>query len=599
MSSRAVVALALVAGLLLGYVILFERSSATSKELGERKGRVLVSFVRDKVERLEVERQGKRVVLERKPAAGEGELRSFRVVAPFQAAADSDTVDRLLGELEWLSARRTLEPLSSQDEKSFGLDAPRYRIAYTIGRARHVLELGKTDVHGESVYARLDREPRAYVVPKTVLDVLQSQPADYRDKQLVSELTVAWVRKVVLTAEGATTQLSKEGDRWWLSLAPRGYGDGRRIEQLLHALSELRAARYLEPSEHAQAEAALAKPAVRIEVQVVPDEAREDKRPSTLTLVLGGACGVHADERYARTLPSGPPACVKATDLAALTPNPSDLRELRVLIAEPSSVERIELAQAEKIAVKREGEKWQPDGGPTGAVDRESVEAWLQAMSKVRALRVESRPFEARGSVTFGLGGDKLERVAVAAPDAREELSLKRGDEPLTHTFSAELTDLLSVFSGRFAPLEVWAAHQPSEVQKVEASDRGRTRGSKLEDGRWRGEGVDSERTRELVRALLDLRAHLIVTDRARPAHGFTPGAPNVKLTLTSGRTLSLEIGAPTSDGVYARVNSERIIEIGRDIPPLIAELAGGPRAAPEPAPADELDHGDHEDHAH
>lgn len=603
MSKRAVIALALVAGLLLGYVLLFERSSATSKELDERKGRVLVSFVRDKVERLEVERQGKRVVLERKPGA-EGELRSFRVTAPYQAAADADTVDRLLGELEWLSARRTLDSLSAEDEKNFGLSAPRYRISYTVGRERHVLELGKPDVHGESVYARLDRAPRAYVVPKTVLDVLQHAPADYRDKQLISDLTVAWVRKVVLSAGGASMELSKEGDRWWLSVAPRGYGDGRRIDQLLHAVSELRAARYLEPSEHEKAEAALATPDVRMEIRVVPDESREDKRAQSYTLLVGGPCGAHADERYARALPGGAPACIKATELAALTPKPSDLRELRLLIAEPSSVERIELARGEKIAVKRDGEKWQPDGGATGNVDRESVEAWLQALSKVRALRVESRALEPHGSLSFALPDAKSERIALAVPNGQGELSVKRADEPLTLTYSAELADLLSVFSGRFAPLEVWSAHQPSEVQRVDASEGGRSRSMVLEDGRWREEGVDSarvdsERVRELVRALLDLRAHLIVAERPRPAHGIVPSAPSLKLTLANGRTLSLELGAATSDGFYARVNGERVIEVGRDVPPLIAELAGGARAAPTPAASDDLDHGDHEDHEH
>ena len=125
MSKRAIVVLAILVVALGAYIALFERTSLTSKELGERKGRVLTSFVRAKVDRLEIQRKGQRVVLERDLTEG-NELGGWRMLAssPGQKAdentsADDDAVDRLLGELEWLSARRTFENLSVQDVQRF------------------------------------------------------------------------------------------------------------------------------------------------------------------------------------------------------------------------------------------------------------------------------------------------------------------------------------------------------------------------------------------------------------------------------------------------------------------------------------------------
>ena len=606
MSKRAVVALSIVAALLFAYVALFERESVTSKELGERKGRVLPAFVRDKVERLEIERRGKRVVLERAPAK-EGALRQFALVAPMQAPADQDMVDRVLGELEWLSARRTLEPLTPEDERRFGLHAPRYRVAFTIAGARHKLEIGGEDVHGDGVYARVDGESRAHVVPKSVLDVLAHEPGAFRDKQLLPDLTVAWVRKVTLERAGHRSELVKEGERWWLNADPRGYGDARRIEALLHALSELRAVRYVEPEQLARAEQALAAPALRIEASVVPDETREDKTPKLLGLAVGGACEGHPGERYARALPNGAPVCVREEDLKVFSAGPTELRDLRLMAADPSAVERFQLERAAaRNALRRDGESWRADGG-TASVDRDAVEAWLRDLALARAVRVlPERHFEQRGSLTLELAGGARERIEFGEPDAQGEIVVKRGDEPLLLAFPPSSYDLLTPAEERFASLEVWAAHQPSEVQRVTARDAGKLRTWGVEGGAWKplsaasDAGVEgAERTRELVRALVDLRARAYVSPSPRAGHGLSASATDVELMLRNGKTLRLQLGAPTSAGAYARVNDRAVYEVEPDILGIIRELAGGARA-PVEAPrseAEQPDHGDEHDH--
>jgi len=584
MSKRAIVALGVVAALLLGYVLAFERTSITSKELSERKARVLPSFVREKVDRLELERQGQRVVLEKKPNE-EGELRGWRLLAPVASEADEDVVDRVLGELEWLSARRTLDALTPEDAKRFGLAAPRYRVTYGTAGSRHVLEVGNEDVHADGVYVRVDRAARAHVVPKTLVDALKHEPGDFRDKQLLAALTVAWVQKLVVTRGDGKSELDKQADRWWLGSEPRGFADGKRVDELLHALADLRAARYVEPSGLPAAHEGLRSPTLRLDVNVQPEASREDQKARALGLEVGGACAGREGELYARALPDGPPVCVRADALQPLSASDSELRELRLFATDTSAIERFELAQgASKLGAQRAGESWKGQG--TESLDRDAVEGWLSDLAAARATRVAPlAAFSEQGSLTLTLVGAKRERIAFSALDARGELVVKRGDEPLLVSFPASVFDRLQPLNGRFAALEPWSQHQPSEVQRVEARDEGRVRTLHLDGGRWLAPdgGADHERSRALVRRLVDLRVHAFVSGEPRPWHGITGSATRVVLTLASGRTLSLELGAPTAIGAYARLDGQRVVEIERDVVGIVRELAGG---APAPLEA-------------
>jgi hypothetical protein len=634
MNKRGIVVLGLVALLLLAYVLLFERASVTSKERSERSGRVLVSFVREKVERLTVQRNGTRVVLSRTPR-DDGTFAGFRVLAPYAAKADDDAVDQVLGELEWLSAKRTLDAITPQDEQRFGLSTPRYRVSFEAGRDQHTLAIGHDDVHGDGVYVRVDGEPRAYVVPKSVVDVLAHEPGHFRDKQLFPELTVAWARKLEIVRGTTQHRFSKDDGRWWIAQEPKVYADGKRVDELLHTLSELRAAHYLEPSELAAAKAAFAGDVTRVEVAVVPDETREDKKPRTPVLVIAAPCAAHPGERYARAEPGdgteAPAVCVAAADLVPLEIGNEPLRELRLFASEVSAVHSFVLAQGkQKLALAREGEHWKAQSGTAaesvGSVDGEAVETWLSDLAAARAVQfAPASDFVATGSLTLELADDKREQLAFGALSASGELPVKRGSEPSLAMFPASVFDRLQPTPGRFVSLELWGKHQPSEVVKIEASAAGRSRVTILDAGQWRVSEVgaragvasaapaavlDSERVREVVRALVDLRARSYASDQLRPGMGLEgkgtgaaasrsgDAATRLRLGLQDGSALTLELGAATDRGAYARVDGRSIVEVGSDVLAAIVELAGGPRA-PEPPPQQVGDeHEDEDDEA-
>src|SRR5262249_33646815 len=151
-----------------------------------RKGRVLDSFVRGKVERLEVQRRGVTTVLARVPVddadpfSGGG----WRVEKPYAARADQNTVDSLLGALEWIDSRRALGELKESEREQFGLNHPRFRVAYQVGRERVSLNIGAPAADGGGYYLQVTGQPRAFVVGKDLLEALDREPNDYHTREL-------------------------------------------------------------------------------------------------------------------------------------------------------------------------------------------------------------------------------------------------------------------------------------------------------------------------------------------------------------------------------------------------------------------------------
>ncbi len=618
MSQRAVWILAALTALLVGYVLLFERTSVTSKELEQRRGRVLEKFVRDRVDRLELQRAGKTVVLERKPGEG-GTLGVWKMVEPVAGEADQDAVDQILGELEWLSARRTIENVSEEDAKAFGLSAPRYRIWYRVGGERHLLAVGKLDVHSQGVYVRTSDLTRAQVVPKTLTEALDHPPGHFRNKDFLGGAVMAWVRKIERDwgDERLVITRAEASEPWWMEPSgetPRGYADEKRVDSLLSALNDLRATRYLEEGPLLTgAKVALAKPELALRVSVIPDAKREDQSPRLVDLRVAGPCPDHPNERLAQGGEKGPVVCVAADALAAFEGKTQTFRSTNLVGVDTSQIEAFELSSgARKLALKRSGEDWIAEGKEP--VDREAVENWL---AEVAAVRAESFvPLTERketGRFSFTLAGPKQKVRVLFAAEGQEGIPVRRGEEPLLAIFSARLADLLDPAPHRFASLSPWSEQQPSEIGALEARAEAFSRALALANGAWAvaGKALAPEaelRVRELVKTLLKTRALGYVRERPRPEFGLDKPSGVLVLTRKAAAekpasTLRLELGARGERGIYARFDGGPVLEVDARVLGFLRELAGGAASA-ELAPGADArsgeDHDDeHDEHGH
>ena len=605
MSKRFVVVLAVLVAALAAYIAVYERTSLTSKQLDERKGKVLQTFVRDRVTRLSITRGGVRVVLERK-LDDDGLLTPWKMLEPVRVDADQDSVDKVLGELEWLSARRLLDDVSPGDLAKFGLDKPALRFGYRVAGEDYEARVGAKDAQGDNYYLTIEGAPTVYVVPKTLLEALDHDVGYFREKQLLGDITRAWARRLLISHGSTAHELSKEDGRWWLLDAPKSFADQERVQSLIDTLDGLRAQRFLEGDAKKEALAQLRDDVYVVDLRVIPDTHREDKTAQRFVLRFAGACRGHQGERYAQAGEKGDPVCVRDEDVAAFEGDASALRLMRVLGVDPSQVEALSFTSGDvHWSLKRDGEKWLAEG--LAPPDRLAVEAWLRDLLRAQAEEVvKARPIDASVSLEVSLVPDKKQKLSVDLSSASAAWLAREG-EPAVLRFPAALSALLEPFPGRFSSLSLWPEHKPSEVVALSARDAQLARKLTLDAGSFRlrkggPELPDALHVRELVRDLVKLQAVSNVSDTVRPEFGISTSSTSVSFALADGKELRLELGAETELGLYARVDGARVVLVEPAVKTLVHELAGGERsprlpaaeAAPEPG-EDEL----HDEHEH
>ena len=609
MSKRFVLGLLGLALALIAYIALFERDSLSSKELDERKGRVLSTFVRDHLTQLSLTRDGKGLVLARK-LDDDGTFSPWKLTSPLSAEADQDSVDRLLGELEWLSARRILEHVKSTELEQFGLAKPRFRVGYRASNEDYAFNVGGGDATGDNYYLAYSGEDTVYVVPKTVVEALDHDLGHFRAKEFLGDITSAWAERLTLSS-GAQQPvvLQKESERWHVLSAPKSFADARRVKELIDKLDGLRAVRFLDGEAMSAAQKDLANAQHTVQLRVVPDVHREDKTPQLFVLRLGGDCAGHDGERYAQSGERGDPVCVRAEDVARFAASAEELRLARLYEPEPSEIESLELSAGDQHwKLKRDGEKWQAEGLP--APDREAVEAWLRDLHDSKALGFVSTKLSApRLTLKVSRATPPEELVSVEVTDGKE-LLVQRAGEAVALRFPASLWERLRPFPGRFAPLSLWPGKQPSQVVALSARAEGKARKLVLDEQAFRVRKgappvADAERVRDLVRALIRESAISSISDQARAEQGLDNAWAGVTFSLSgdAGAPATLELGAKSERGLFARVDGTRIVEVDASLAKIVRELASGEQEkVVEPDAGAEEEESDHEhehDHEH
>lgn len=491
MGVRTTIALAVVALALLGYILFVERGSLTTGELDKRKADALPEFVRDRVTKIEIQRKGQRIVLERGPdPENDLDLGRWKLVEPLRAEADQDAVESLLGALEWMSVRRKIEHVGSEDRARFGFDAPRYRVWFTAGRERFPLVVGKPAPRGDGLYVQGKDPSVAQVVGKDLVEGLNHEAGDYHTKELHEGLSVLTTTALTLEdASGVRTLVKREGT-WWLGEgAARAWASQPDVEAVISAIDRLRAKRFVAAEAkdpHAYGFDAPFADLVATYSKFVAPHAPESPgappppKPRTedvnLRLVVGAACAGHAGERYARA-DAGAVMCIAEADLAEARKSVDELRERRLLPFDAMTVKTLRLERdGHALALTRKDEKWSYElrGDKavlaSGQVRDGAAAAWMESLAAARA---ESFAPTSDAAVAGGRWRLHVEREGestaydVAVLDAGASgVRVRRGDEPWHAAYASAVAERLtpeSALDAMQAPAPV-AAPTPTPV---------------------------------------------------------------------------------------------------------------------------------------
>jgi len=499
---------------LFAFIVLYERKTLTTSELRGAQNQLLERFVRSRVDGVEIERNGELAAkLRREREGDEDMLGTWRIVAPFEAAADDDAVSSLLGAIQYAAARRTLEDASAEDRTRYGLDEPRVVARFEVANERIEVRFGGDDPTGAGVY--MATGDLVHVVGRDVFEALDRDAGAFRSKRLVEEGVLA-AKSVRVVRGEATTELSRTETGWRVTVEEGAVlAASAKVEELLSAFNDLEAESFV-------SDVALGDAFLRVEATT-----DREGRDETNVLVVGAPCGDRGEERLAR-VDDGAIACVLTSRLDPLLGDPSALREDR-----PSTISDLEVASmtlaldGTTLRITRDSGAWKfalEGGGRTaeGEADDEAFAAWLREIRQARATSfapiAQLEPYgltRPRGRLELTDTEGARETLEIGAAST-EGLFVRRADEPQVMVLPIAAEALLVPSTLRLRATRLWE-HAEREVRRVVIA-RGRAREVLERDERGLSiveplrVRADRDRSERLARALARLAPSRVVT---------------------------------------------------------------------------------------
>jgi hypothetical protein len=587
-----------VALVLLGFILVFERGSVSTRERDERKGKILDAFVRDRVSRIEIQRKGVTTVLVRDDAKGDVPTEaSFRVMAPYAAEADREAVESLLAALEWITPRRSLGEASAQDRTQFGFDKPRFRVSFEAGHDRGAFSIGAPSNDAAGAYLQTSNDKRTYVVGQDLVEALDHEPDYFHTKTLHKGVSAYSVDKLRIRDAQGEHLIEKRGELYWLQRPEPALASEPVLTEVVEALDALKASRFVIEKPASLDTYGLSSPSLLLAVDSRSFDDNQTKKyegkPEHLELRIGSACKGHEAESYVRA-DEGPVMCATDADLAKLKKSAAELRETRLCVLNDGEIRSVDLrAGKRQLRVEQtdDGHKYRvlEDGKEreSGTVDETALSDWLKSLRGATAVAFEDDPTQTVGPVavamTFERGKDKAPYEVRVGRTQGDRVAVSRAGEKSFAWFGKNVLPLVSASAVKFRKPRVLDV-DPGTFSKLTLSGAGRAEEVVVKQGERylleqpraaAGEQAERPTVEEIARLVSKLDAVRFIADAPAPEHGLAQPAYVVRIDYTGKTpgTHTLKLGAATDGGRFAQLDAEPAVFIAA--PALVRQLEG------------------------
>lgn len=441
MKPRTLVILAVVVAALGAFIWWVERDLPGSEERAEQAGRLLGGLEADGVARLEIEREGRRILLERRPdplaepadgeASDAGDAGVWWLVEPFDYRADGGRIDPLVRTLVTLDTERTLET-TEVDREGLGLTEPTALLRLSSPQPRGrvwTLRVGEEmPLGGQRVVSLEGPEgERIHLVPGTFLGDLPEDAEELRDRRIVPAEAPRVQRLRIeqagdepgdTAAEAVVLERTGEDDPAGFRLVAPAEDRAERgeVEELLRTLTSLRVDTFLDAPPPA-GEMGLDPPQAVVEVELSSGEAvrlEVGERRAAAGLVESEA----GEARYGRV--GSQVFTFQADDLGGMVERPvADWRSRAWAGVEMFAIERLEVRGGDDdlILERREGSWVRLPGAEE--VPYTAATELLSALADAEGTDLVLHPPDPEGVGevrTFTLGGEDFELTLTLGP---------------------------------------------------------------------------------------------------------------------------------------------------------------------------------------
>ncbi|MCY3739801.1 MAG: DUF4340 domain-containing protein [Candidatus Poribacteria bacterium] len=280
---------------------------------------------------------------------------NWRLTAPFQADADSESVSQMLDDILNKGIKQTLEVT---ELAQYGLDTPSITLSlWTEGdSSAATFFIGKKAINF-SVYVKEKSEKHIFLIESSALDDLTKSPTDLRDRSVIkfNPATVSSIqfihRNSGSTGQPSTINCEKRDGTWHVIHPIKAEADVQEIETLLSELRSLKVSSFETDGPDANVLTRLEKSGLddpRIQMKLIDDD-------KTYMLGIGASVSYENGRQgrvYAKVAVYQDAIYTVAEDIYnILNKSVFDLRDKRVIDFQRIDTVRIEIKQDEETTV--------------------------------------------------------------------------------------------------------------------------------------------------------------------------------------------------------------------------------------------------------
>ncbi len=579
-------------------VLVVDRGNVTTDESEHRKKNLVPAWRLDDIRAITLTSRGKtaKVILGAPTDAGqrlwEVELDGGRFLA------NQQMVDQLLGTLEYATFERRVSK-DAVTEAELGLGSPATVVTVEMGTKTYRVAIGGVaPTPKDARYCEADGG--IYVVTAQLAAALDMRPEALRTRTFVPYVSTD-LKGLLADGEGGARHFARAA---WVGSRGAGFrfdgstpegdvrADAEAIDRLLGALGSLQAETFLADDE---ADKALQK---RVTLTLVPKDAKQPKA----VIEVGGACPGNADQVVAvRREPSRTSACVPKSVMETLEAPAAGYVDLGVMGAGADEVSELSITQDGKtIEIARSGTGWHMRKPADRKVSLAAGNDLVSGLAALAATKIVTGSPKELGldppratlraeSSTPSVGADNAERVEtieIGAPQGDVVHARRLEDGVILEFPAAKVSALMpsEVLLRDAAVLDLPRDQLRVLTVQVTAGGASRTQRLTRGAGGWAfaetkvpGLAPDVGFVDDIVDTLVTLKAVRWVAEKDDGTFGLD--RPRVVLEVkvaeneaAPGKTVRIELGAATKDGVFARTGDDPAVFVA---PRQLEEAAG------------------------
>jgi hypothetical protein len=386
---------------LLAAVLLFESRSKARKET-EEKGKKLVDLASADVEKMTLKNEAGTVTF-KKDEKGE-----WQIIEPLEAKADSSEVSRLAEDFSSLKFERVIEAEAGDPAK---YEIPKKELSlWYKGQAKPVkLLIGMENPLDNTLFAKREDDKRIVLLASFLKSSLEKKVSDFRQKDIF-RFEPDDVGSVTLKAKEISWQARKKEAEWYLESPMKALAKKSRVEDILRALSNLRAKEFVVEQKQ--------------DAEITQFGLKEPEYVVALSLPAKNqevVFSLHKKDEtvYATTSISPKIITAEGQVLSDIEKKVEDLREKQVVVFNSWEASKVSLRKGNLslTAVKDKDNKWLFEGPAKEEADGSRVETFIRRIESLEAIEFIDSPADLQ---TYGLAQPQAE-VTVWTKDGETE----------------------------------------------------------------------------------------------------------------------------------------------------------------------------------